>query len=168
MKKMHQAILSVGSNVDPEYHVYFSLKHISESLGLIQKRSRLYLTEPWGYHSENNFLNYVCIINTSLHPVRLLHEIKRIEKLAGRSKTTPISYEDRPLDIDILFYDDIIHMTPTLTIPHPYIHLRRFVLTPLMELVPQLEHPIFQLTIEKLHALCEDNKEVKPVEWSVV
>lgn len=165
MKMMHDVVLSVGSNINPEQNIPFSLKAISEHLGLLQKRSRFFLTEPWGYSSENKFINYVCQIKTTLTPVRLLHVIKKIEKNAGRAKHPLEPYGDRPLDIDILFYDDIIHISRTLIIPHPYIHLRRFVLQPLVEIIPQMTHPIFKMSVEELYQVCTDVSEPIPVEW---
>jgi len=168
MKKMHEVVLSVGSNISMERNISFSLKAISEQLGMLQKRSRFFLTEPWGFTSENKFMNYACLIKTSLSPAQLLHKIKKIEETAGRVIRVSGSYEDRPLDIDILFYDDVIHITRTLIIPHPYIHVRRFVLQPLLEIVPHMIHPIFKLSIEELFRLCEDSTNPIPLEYSVV
>jgi 2-amino-4-hydroxy-6-hydroxymethyldihydropteridine diphosphokinase len=105
---------------------------------------------PWGYDSENHFLNAALLLETPLAPEELLSSIHRIENELGRQRTHT-SYTDRTIDIDILLYDNIILHTPTLTIPHPLMHLRQFTLKPLVEIAPDYVHPVLQQTLLQLY-----------------
>lgn len=161
MKKLHNVILSVGSNIDAEVNIPFSFKQINEHVGEVVKRSRLYYTEPWGYESQKAFMNYCCLVKTFLDPLELLHELKKIEKNSGRNPQKNGIYHDRELDIDILFYDDIIYLSKNLIIPHPFIHLRNFVLHPLCDIAPDFVHPIFKKSIRELLSMCPDKHFVR-------
>ncbi|MCX7696802.1 MAG: 2-amino-4-hydroxy-6-hydroxymethyldihydropteridine diphosphokinase [Bacteroidales bacterium] len=164
MKKYHDVILSIGSNIEPNVNIPNSWQSISKFVGRIKRCSRLYITEPWGYDSRRAFVNYCCRTMTTLSPIELLYVIKKIEQKSGRNSLKCGVYDDRELDIDILFYDDMIYLSRNLIIPHPYIHLRKFVLLPLHEIAPQFIHPVFRKTIRELLAMCPDTHVVKESE----
>ena len=101
--------------------------------------------------SDNWFVNAVVELKTTLTPHQLLDQCQRIEKQLGRKPSKPGEYEDRTIDIDILFYKKEIINEPDLIIPHKYLHLRAFTLVPLLELIPDFEHPVLHKTITELH-----------------
>lgn len=135
------------------------------SIGDILTKSNFYQSEPWGFESENLFLNQVLIISTPLNPYKILVEVQAIEKALGRNhKSIDGIYQDRPVDIDILFYDDqIISDEPLLMIPHPHMASRKFVLKPLCEIAPDMTHPVTHQTIKEMLMACEDKMSVVPV-----
>ena len=145
--------LSLGSNLGDRIGYIqqaTSLLGSIENISII-RTSAFYETEPWDMNSENWFVNAVVELKTSLSPQDLLAECKRIENLLGRNEKTSSDYKDRTIDIDILFYGKEIINEETLTIPHKYVHLRAFTLVPLLELIPDFEHPVLHKTISELH-----------------
>ena len=127
-----------------------SLLGASDNITLI-RTSAFYETKPWGMESENWFVNAVVEIKTNLSPQDLLAECQRIEKQLGRKRDGSKGYSDRTIDIDILFYNKDIINDENLTIPHKFVHLRAFTLVPLLELIPNFEHPVLHKTISELH-----------------
>lgn len=115
----------------------------------IVRASAFYETEPWNMTSQTWFVNAVAEVKTTLSPDKLLEECQRIEKQLGREKHE--SYEDRTIDIDILFYGKEIINEQNLIIPHKYLHLRAFALVPMLELAPDFVHPVLNKTIAELH-----------------
>ena len=109
--------------------------------------------------SESKFLNQVLFINTELSPRELLEACLDIEKNMGRRRSD--NYLDRPIDIDLIFYDDEIINEENLIIPHPRMHLRKFTLIPMVELNPKKRHPVFNKSMQELLDICEDGLEVK-------
>ena len=146
--------LSLGSNCGDRIGFVqqaASLLAASDNINLI-RTSAFYETEPWGMDSENWFVNAVVEIKTSLSPKDLLNECKRIEQQLGRRYVDGAKgYSDRTIDIDILFYNKDIINEENLIIPHKYLHLRAFTLVPLLELIPNFEHPVLHKTISELH-----------------
>jgi 2-amino-4-hydroxy-6-hydroxymethyldihydropteridine diphosphokinase len=144
--------LSLGSNTgDRQTHLRNALSHIPGKIGKILTLSGFYQTQPWGYVSQEPYLNMAIAVETALNPATLLSETQAIEKTVGRrDKTINGVYHDRIIDIDILLYDDLIIQSPTLTIPHPLMHQRTFVLHPLAEIAPHLIHPVLKKTIAEL------------------
>lgn len=145
--------LSLGSNIGDRIGYIqqaTSLLGGVENISII-RTSAFYETEPWDMDSPNWFVNAVVELKTSLSPQDLLAECKRIENLLGRNEKTSADYKDRTIDIDILFYGKEIINEETLTIPHKYVHLRAFTLVPLLELIPDFEHPVLHKTISELH-----------------
>ena len=145
--------LSLGSNSGDRIGYVqqaTSLLGASENISLI-RTSAFYETEPWGMDSENWFVNAVVEIKTSLSPQELLAECQRIELQLGRKRIENNGYSDRKIDIDILFYNKDIINDENLTIPHKFVHLRAFTLVPLLELIPNFEHPVLHKTISELH-----------------
>ncbi len=132
---------------------------ISAELGRILNESSVYETEPWGFQHKLNFYNQVVRLETFLSPGELLSAIGKIELLFDRTRARD-KYLAREMDIDILFYNDTIIDQPGLIIPHPRLHERNFALIPLLELCPNMVHPVFKLTIEELAARCSDQKKV--------
>jgi len=118
----------------------------------VKKKSRVYETPPWGYTEQESFLNQALMVTTYLEPELLLKHLKRLEVALGRKAS--FRYGPRLIDIDILFFDDIVMETPVLTIPHPHMHERGFVLMPMMDIAPDLVHPITERSISEMTALC--------------
>lgn len=122
----------------------------------IIRTSAFYETEPWNMSSETWFVDAVVEIKTSLSPRDLLTECRRIENQLGREKEYKEGYSDRTIDIDILFYGKEIINESDLVIPHKYVHLRAFTLVPLLELIPDFEHPVLHKSIMDLHSDLEN------------
>ncbi|MCF0160003.1 MAG: 2-amino-4-hydroxy-6-hydroxymethyldihydropteridine diphosphokinase [Bacteroidaceae bacterium] len=149
---MHHIFFGLGSNIGNRKELLRqAIQKINEQIGHVVSQSAFYATEPWGFISEHPFLNAVIYCESPLEPMQVLAESQRIEQQLGRtSKSVNSQYEDRTIDIDILFYDNVVLNTPNLTLPHPLLHLRPFVLTPLVEIAPTLVHPTLHLTISQL------------------
>jgi len=146
---MPKVFLGLGSNIgDKEDHINKALTFISE-LYTVKKKSHLYLTEPVRNIKQDWFLNCVVEIQTDVDPKKLLSTIKSIERKLGRIKT--VKNGPRIIDIDILFYGDYVLNTKTLVIPHPSIQERLFVLQPMMDINPDLIHPVFRKSIHELY-----------------
>ena len=110
---------------------------IDERVGAVQSVSSFIETEPWGFQSEHPFLNAAVKVRTTLSPMQCLEATQQIERELGRKKKSKDGiYHDRPIDIDLLLYDDLTISTPRLTIPHPHMHERDFVMIPLREILP--------------------------------
>lgn len=132
---MHNVYLGLGSNQgDREEYIRKAISLIGERVGEVLRQSSLIETEPWGFQSENKFLNGVILVATALTPREVLQATQKIERTLGRRKKTSLHYQDRPIDIDILLYDDFHIDEPDLKIPHPLMHQRDFVMIPLQEL----------------------------------
>ena len=146
---MPRVSLGIGSNIgNKEDNVNKALTFISE-LYTIKKTSHLYLTEPVGNIKQDWFLNCVVEIQTDVDPKKLLSTVKSIERKLGRTKI--VKNGPRTIDIDILFYGDNILKTKTLIIPHPLIQDRLFVLQPMMDINPNLIHPVLKRSIRQLY-----------------
>ena len=146
---VHRVFLGLGSNLgDRGTLIAQAIELIGKRVGKVVRQSSLIETEPWGFESENKFLNGVILVETTLTPRRLLKVTQSIERTLGRKKKSTIrsangrllptgrkNYSDRPIDIDILLYDDLTVDEPDLKIPHPLMHERDFVMIPLQELL---------------------------------
>ena len=128
---------------------------IGEKCGEVTTISSIYETAPWGETDQPMFLNQALQIFTSLKPMPLLQKILDIEKQLGR--TRQVKFGPRNIDIDILFYNEETHNYPLLTIPHPALQYRRFVLTPMNEIAPGFVHPVLKKTIAELLEECPDD-----------
>jgi 2-amino-4-hydroxy-6-hydroxymethyldihydropteridine diphosphokinase len=135
---------------------------IAKSVGRIDCRSGIYETEPWGFQSENNFLNMVISVHTDLKPADLINKIQNIEDQLGR-KRDGCQYISRTIDIDILLYRNKVINKPELKIPHPLIQDRKFVLIPLCEIAPAMIHPVLNKTFAVLLKECKDERNVKKI-----
>lgn len=149
---MNTVYLGLGSNLgNREALLHQSIQEIKKQIGTVSLQSAFYVTEPWGFQSEHPFLNAVVCCQTSLSPLQVLDLTQKIEKRLGRThKSENRQYTDRPIDIDLLLYNDLVISTPRLTLPHPLMHQRRFVLEPLAEIAPNLVHPVLKQTITEL------------------
>ena len=130
-------------------------------LGYIILSSGFYLSEAWGYKSEYPFINLAICLHTKLSPEEVMQKTQHIEKLMGRDKKNEKTYTDRSMDIDIIFYNDLIMQTNSLQIPHPRMQERLFVLYPLCEIASDMMHPVLGKSIQELKDSCEDTTEVK-------
>jgi 2-amino-4-hydroxy-6-hydroxymethyldihydropteridine diphosphokinase len=156
---MATAYLSLGSNLGHrEASIASALKILGREARIL-KVSSLYETEPVGYKDQPWFLNCACSVETDLSPQALLKLAKTIEKDLGRKPA--LHFGPRLIDIDILFYDDLILDSPDLVIPHPRLAERAFVLVPLKEIAPNLVHPLLGVTIEELLEGAEDLERVR-------
>ena len=117
----------------------------------IVRSSSFYETEPWGMDTKTWFVNAVIEVKTKYTPQELLKACQRIETQLGRDRKDSNTYEDRTIDIDILFYNKDIIEEDNLTIPHKFLHLRAFILVPMMELNADFVHPVLHKTIEEMH-----------------
>ena len=134
----HTVYLGLGTNLgDKETNLRMAVEEIGKRVGEITSLSAFHASEPWGFQSENSFLNAVCSVSTELTPIDVLHITQEIERELGRLKKSVNGiYSDRMIDIDILLYDDFHIQTPELTIPHPLMQERDFVMIPLREIAP--------------------------------
>ena len=143
--------LGLGSNLGrKEEYLELAITEIEKQIGFVVARSAFYEYAPWGFDSPNSFINACVAVETILSPYACLRIIASAEERLGRIKKKTDGYMDRVIDIDILFYDQIVLQEENLTIPHPLMHLRRFVLEPLVEIAPTLIHPVFHKNIEAL------------------
>ncbi|MFM7840220.1 MAG: 2-amino-4-hydroxy-6-hydroxymethyldihydropteridine diphosphokinase [Chitinophagaceae bacterium] len=152
---MNQAYLLIGGNIgDRELALQTACQWIEKEAGRILQRSPLYHTEAWGKTDQPAFLNQCLQIKTLFQPLELLRILLAIEQKMGRQRTVKLA--PRNIDIDILLFNDISIETPELTIPHPEMPRRRFVLTPLAEIAPERMHPVLRQSIKDLLSACPD------------
>jgi len=151
----------LGGNVgDRRDYLRQVVELLCHDVGQVVAMSAVYESEPWGFDDPCWFLNQVVAVETDLVPLSLLVSIQQIEQMLGRVRTHN-SYQARTMDIDILLYGHQIIKIPGLVIPHPHIAERMFVLQPLAELAPDLEHPVLHCTMKYLREKCMDRKQVK-------
>jgi 2-amino-4-hydroxy-6-hydroxymethyldihydropteridine diphosphokinase len=155
----HIVYLALGTNLgDRPANLQAALSALPPAVNVLE-RSPIYETPPWGVTDQPAFLNMVLRGKTSMAPLPLLVYLKHLETRLGRLPS--VRYGPRKMDIDILFHDDVILNIPGLTIPHPRLHERAFVLVPLADLAPGLIHPVFGQTILQL-LVQVDSTGVKP------
>ena len=145
--------LGLGSNLgDRQAYIKQALALIADRAGTVFLVSDYFESPSWGYVSPNNYINVAVGIETVLEPEQLLAVTQEIERTMGRqANTVNGEYHDREIDIDILLFGDLIMSTETLTIPHPQLHHRAFVLHPMNEIAPSLIHPILQKTMAEIY-----------------
>ena len=147
-KELHQVYLGLGSNLgNKEDNIRKAITLINEQIGTVVRQSALFYSEPWGFESENQFVNAAICVSTTLTPHQVLEANQRIERFLGKTEAhatertssinpqpSDITYHDRPIDIDILLYDDLHIDEPQLKVPHPLMNERPFVMIPLSEI----------------------------------
>ena len=159
---MNKAYLLTGGNEGDRYlNMQQARANIEHICGQLLQVSSWYETAPWGKTDQADFLNQVLLIETKWNPRELLKAIFLIEEKGGRIRT--VKNAPRTIDIDILFYDQLVIEKPGLSIPHPRIADRRFVLEPLNEIAPEFEHPVLRKTIHQLLLECTDELAVKKI-----
>ncbi len=148
---------SLGTNLgDKEQNLRTAVRKIRKQIGEVVSLSAFYATAPWGFSSDNTFLNAALCAKTALTPLEVLQTTQKIEREMGRThKSVNAVYSDRVIDIDLLlcFADDgtpVLLDAPGLQLPHPLMQERRFVLEPLAEIAPGVVHPVFKKTIQEL------------------
>ena len=145
------AYLALGTNIgNKRRNMITAAALLAERVGDVLALSGFYETEPWGFQSENTFLNAALQLETALSPLKLLKATQEIEIEMGRTQKSNGAYHDRIIDIDILLYDDLVLQTPELTLPHPLMHERLFVMEPLAEIAPNVIHPVFKKPVISL------------------
>lgn len=147
---------------DRQLHLQHALKKIAGDTGSIVKISSVYETQPWGVTNQDDYLNMALQLKTQLSANDLFQKLQEIENSEGR--TNAARNAPRTLDIDILFFDDVVMESDRLIIPHPRLQLRRFVLEPLDEIAPGIIHPILRKTVHELLQDCPDDKNVRRLE----
>lgn len=146
---MAKVFLLFGSNIgDRQGFINDAIVSVSKEIGTILKQSSIFETSAWGNTAQQSFYNSVAIVESTLPPELLLNVILRIEKELGRVRIN--KWEARSIDIDILYYDDLIFESENLMIPHPLLHQRRFTLVPLVEIAPNHIHPKLKLSNSQL------------------
>jgi 2-amino-4-hydroxy-6-hydroxymethyldihydropteridine diphosphokinase len=144
MYTSHDVFLGLGSNLgDREKQIHYAVEKINERIGTVVSLSSFYETDPVGFTSEYLFLNAACHVKTSFQPLEILAITQQIEQELGRTaKSVDKQYADRTIDIDLLLFDSLILHTNELTLPHPTLHERDFVLLPLAEIAGDVLHPV--------------------------
>lgn len=156
---MARAIIITGGNIgDVKSRLRHAQQLINNRLGVVMRCSHMYFSKAWGFTAEEDFWNQAMTVDTDLTPTQLLDEVHRIEEELGRDRDEESriksergeEYSSRKIDIDILYYDDLVLNTPQLTIPHPLMQQRDFVLTPLCEIAPDKVHPVLGKTSRQM------------------
>ena len=157
---MNTVYLLLGSNMgDSEQMLTVATNMIEKNIGKLTKSSSIYRTAAWGNEDQPDFLNQIIIVSSSLSSSTVLKEMFVIEKEMGRVRTTKNA--SRVIDIDMLFFNDEIIQTETLTVPHPQIQNRRFVLVPLAEIALDFIHPLLKKSSLELLSICSDKLNVQ-------
>lgn len=160
----HIVFLCIGGNLGERLeNLEETRDFLTFNFGDIETASSVYETEAWEMQDAPAFLNQVIRIKTELSVEELLLEIKELEEFYGRERGGE-GYQSREMDVDILFYDDLVREDEKVIIPHPRLHERKFVLVPLAEIAPELEHPKLKKNVTLLLKECEDKSEVKMIE----
>lgn len=154
---MAKVYVSLGTNLgEKEQNLRCAVQKIEEQIGNVVSLSAFYVTAPWGFASENSFLNAAACVDTDLSPFELLRQTQMIERELGRTqKSANGVYSDRLIDVDLLLYDDLILSATSpegaaLTLPHPLMTQRDFVMKPLAEIAPELRHPVLKRTMKEI------------------
>lgn len=152
---MANVYIGLGTNLgDKEQNLRDAVHRIEEQIGKVLSLSAFYVTAPWGFASENSFLNAAACVETQLSPLEVLQETQTIERELGRTKKSVNgAYSDRLIDIDLLLYDDLVLSVTSadgaeLNLPHPLMAKRDFVMRPLAEIAPALRHPVLKRTMK--------------------
>jgi 2-amino-4-hydroxy-6-hydroxymethyldihydropteridine diphosphokinase len=158
-KRNNEIVLSLGGNIGEVRATFTKAIHLlKEELGGEVIISPLYGTKAWGVENQPDFLNQVVILKSSLSPVQVLKICLTIELKLGRVRRQ--KWDERVIDIDLLFYNNEIINLKELIVPHPYVHKRNFVLFPLVDVLPLFKHPLLGKTMEELKKECKDELEV--------
>lgn len=154
---MVEVLLSLGSNTDnPPKQLARAVKHLSNLKGVeILRVSKPLVTAPWGKTDQPEFLNLSVLLRTTVTVAELMENILVIELKMGRMRAE--KWGPRIIDIDIILFGNVIEQNSLVTVPHPYMHERKFVLEPSVEIAPDMYHPVFRKTIAELLVVCPDS-----------
>ena len=164
---MARVVLLTGGNVgDVKERLRTAQRLVNARIGAVLRCSHCYGSAPWGFEAEQPFVNQVLVADTDLAPHEVLAEVHRIERELGRNRAaeaveraaTGRRYVSRPIDIDILFYDDEVIASERLTVPHPLLSEREFALAPLCEIMRQRRHPVTGQTMEEMYEALRPNE----------
>ncbi len=159
---MNTTYLLLGSNMgNSRQQLLYAKKNIQQQIGKIIRQSDLYSTAAWGNTNQPDFLNQVIIVQTKLTALQTMQSILTLEKIMGRIRSK--KNDPRIIDIDIIFFNKEIISTANLTVPHPQLQNRNFVLVPLNQLSPNFKHPVLTQTIHQLLRNCPDNLTVNKI-----
>ena len=168
MKIQRVTYLSLGSNVGNKLeNLQEAVNMIAEKVGRITKISSIYRTSSWGFDGDD-FLNICVEASTNLNPEKLLHTVLNIEKDLGRFRSDATTYQPRLIDIDVLLFEDEIIFYKNLKVPHPRMLERKFVLVPLAEIAPNIQHPIEKKTILICLQGCKDSSEIDKTDLKLI
>lgn len=157
----NELILSLGSNIVPRIdYLQLAIKSIENNVGNVVQLSKVYETSAWGFKSEA-FLNICASVVTKKSTNKALKAFQEIENKLGRQKKATTNYEARVIDIDIIYSSEGVFKYSDLTVPHPLLHERLFVLLPLLEIAPQKIHPLLHVNTQQMVANCKDNSTVQ-------
>lgn len=157
---MSRVVLLTGSNAPHSGDILLrTAELLAERIGAVERASRLYLSEAWGFQAERMFLNQALVLQTSLTPLEVLDEALNVEQEMGRNRKqeqrekdiTRQLYASRVVDVDVMFYDDEVIRHPRLTVPHPLLHLREFALQPLCEVMGDFCHPVLGRELKDIY-----------------
>lgn len=164
MSKLSYLYIGLGSNLgDKLKNIHLACDLIQSKIGDIKLKSHIYKSPPWGFESKDEFYNSVILVYTKLSPSHLLMEIKKIERFLGRDNSYKIGYSSRLIDIDIIDYNGVLFENDLLSIPHPHLHSRNFVLYPLYDINNEWIHPINGKSISLLIQELNDNDKIEKV-----
>jgi 2-amino-4-hydroxy-6-hydroxymethyldihydropteridine diphosphokinase len=159
MDKKYACLLLLGGNIGDTLDYFSKAKSLIEAkIGSVKEQSKIYTSEPWGNTEQDVFKNQAITVETGLEYDNLMRQIHTIEDALGRIRDT--KWGSRTIDIDIIMIENVKYVSDILTIPHPYMHERNFVLVPSMEIAGEWMHPILESTIEDLYWSSTDRSEV--------
>lgn len=159
---MNEIFLITGGNIgNRKKNLETAAGLIQSEIGKIIRSSKIYVTDAWGITDQKSFYNQVHVVESNFSAKEVMENILKIEEEMGRVRT--IKNAARIIDIDILFFNDDIVNEQNLTIPHPEIINRRFVLSPLNEIASDMIHPVYKKNIHELLAMCKDELKAKPL-----
>ncbi|MCB0461510.1 MAG: 2-amino-4-hydroxy-6-hydroxymethyldihydropteridine diphosphokinase [Flavobacteriaceae bacterium] len=163
MNQPNNIYISLGSNKGDKFkNLQNAIDLIHQKIGFVSSISRVYKTEAIGFEGDD-FLNTCIVVETNLKPKKAMRLLLSVEKELGRTRNNAKGYQSRIIDLDIIFYNDEIIDTKLLTVPHPEMHKRRFVLQPLKDIAPQVEHPKKKKTVAELLEQSKDKSEVDSI-----
>ncbi|MFK7981819.1 MAG: 2-amino-4-hydroxy-6-hydroxymethyldihydropteridine diphosphokinase [Saprospiraceae bacterium] len=159
---MHKVFFSIGGNLgNRQANLVTAITEITKKVGAVSSISSIYETKAWGVENQPDFLNQVLLVTTKLSPMETLETVLNIELEMGRVRAQ--KWYTRIIDIDLLFFDNQVINSKKLTIPHPFIAKRNFVLAPLAEIAPDFIHPILQKSIKELYKKSPDPLKVEVI-----